>query len=102
MSKVIEIRNVTAAYGENEVLRQVSMTVNQGEFIVIIGPSGCGKTTLLKMINGLVAPAEGEVLVHGELLSECNPGCFRILRWRIISVMSRVLRGSWQKKKNIF
>ena len=77
MSKVIEIRNVTAAYGENEVLRQVSMTVNQGEFIVIIGPSGCGKTTLLKMINGLVAPAEGEVLVHGELLTECNPVAMR-------------------------
>ena len=77
MSKVIEIRNVTAAYGENEVLRQVSMTVNQVEFIVIIGPSGCGKTTLLKMINGLVAPAEGEVLVHGELLTECNPVAMR-------------------------
>ena len=77
MSKVIEIRNVTAAYGENEVLRHVSMTVNQGEFIVIIGPSGCGKTTLLKMINGLVAPAEGEVLVHGELLTECNPVAMR-------------------------
>ncbi len=74
---MIEIRNVTAAYGENEVLRQVSMTVNQGEFIVIIGPSGCGKTTLLKMINGLVAPAEGEVLVHGELLTECNPVAMR-------------------------
>ena len=77
MSKVIEIRNVTAAYGENEVLRQVSMTVNQGELIVRIGPSGCGKTTLLKMINGLVAPAEGEVLVHGELLTECNPVAMR-------------------------
>lgn len=72
MSKVIEIRNATAAYGENEVLKRVSMTVGQGEFVVIIGPSGCGKTTLLKMINGLVVPAAGEVIVHGELLTECN------------------------------
>lgn len=72
MNKVIEIRNAAAAYGKNEVLRQVSLTVEQGEFVVIIGPSGCGKTTLLKMINGLVVPTEGEVIVHGEQLTECN------------------------------
>ncbi len=72
MNKIIEIRNVKAAYGENEVLKGVSLTVEKGEFIVIIGPSGCGKTTLLKTINGLVAPAEGEVLVKGERLAECD------------------------------
>lgn len=72
MNKVIEIRNAAAAYGKNEVLRQVSLIVEQGEFVVIIGPSGCGKTTLLKMINGLVVPTEGEVIVRGEQLTECN------------------------------
>lgn len=72
MSKVIEIRNATAAYGENEVLNRVSLSVEKGEFIVMIGPSGCGKTTLLKMINGLVVPTKGEVLVKGEKLTECN------------------------------
>lgn len=72
MNKVIEIHSATAAYGENEVLRQVSMTVRQGEFVVIIGPSGCGKTTLLKMMNGLVVPTEGEVIVQGRPLAECN------------------------------
>lgn len=72
MSKVIEIRNATAAYGENEVLNGVSLSVEKGEFIVMIGPSGCGKTTLLKMINGLVVPTKGEVLVKGEKLTECN------------------------------
>lgn len=72
MNKVIEIRNVTAAYGENEVLTDVSLSVDKGEFIVMIGPSGCGKTTLLKMINGLVVPTKGEVLVKGERLTECN------------------------------
>lgn len=72
MNKVIEIRNATAAYGENEVLRGVSLFVEKGEFIVMIGPSGCGKTTLLKMINGLVVPTKGEVLVNGKKLTECN------------------------------
>lgn len=72
MNKVIEIRNATAAYGENEILNEVSLSVEKGEFVVVIGPSGCGKTTLLKMINGLVAPVKGEVLVNGEKLTECN------------------------------
>lgn len=72
MDNIIEIRNCTAVYGKNEVLNQVSLTVRKGEFIIIIGPSGCGKTTLLKMINGLVVPTKGEVLVKGERLTECN------------------------------
>ena len=72
MNKIIEICNVSAAYGESEVLNQVSLTIEKGEFIVIIGPSGCGKTTLLKTINGLVVPTKGEVLVKGEQLKECN------------------------------
>ncbi len=72
MSKVIEIRDCTASYGENEVLHRVSLTVERGELVVIIGPSGCGKTTLLKMMNGIVRPTEGEVRVNGEQLSECD------------------------------
>lgn len=70
MHKVIEIQNCTAAYGENTVLREVSLTVEEGEFLVIIGPSGCGKTTLLKMMNGLVEPVAGEVLVKGKRLEK--------------------------------
>jgi len=72
LNKAIEIRNVSAAYGSHEVLRRVSLDVERGEFLVIIGPSGCGKTTLLKLINGLVLPAAGEVLVEGERLSACS------------------------------
>ena len=63
MNKAIEIRNVSASYGDHEVLRQITLAVEKGEFLVIIGPSGCGKTTLLKMINGLVLPVEGDVVV---------------------------------------
>ena len=72
MSRAIEIRNVSAAYGSHEVLRRVSLVVERGEFLVIIGPSGCGKTTLLKLINGLVLPAAGEGVVEGDRLSACG------------------------------
>ncbi len=72
MNKAIEIRDCSAAYGDNEVLRHVSLAVEKGEFIVMIGSSGCGKTTLLKMINGLVVPTTGEVLVNGERLADGN------------------------------
>ena len=72
MDKVIDIRDCSAAYGDNEVLRGVSLTVEKSEFLIMIGPSGCGKTTLLKMINGLVKPTRGEVLVDGKRLAECD------------------------------
>jgi len=65
LSKAIEIKHCRASYGENEVLKDVSLAVEKGEFIVIIGPSGCGKTTLLKLMNGLVVPTEGEVAING-------------------------------------
>lgn len=77
MNKVIEIRDCSAAYGENKVLNRVSLVVEKGEFVVMIGPSGCGKTTLLKMMNGLVVPSEGEVAVNGERLEECNLSAMR-------------------------
>ena len=72
LNKVIEIRNSTAAYGENKVLDRVSLQIEKGEFVVIIGPSGCGKTTLLKMMNGLVVPTEGEVAINGKSLADCD------------------------------
>ena len=72
MNKAIEIRNCSAAYGENKVLDSITLSIEKGEFIVIIGPSGCGKTTLLKMINGLVIPSKGEVAVNGVLLSDSD------------------------------
>lgn len=72
MNRVIEIRNCTAAYGQSEVLRNLSLTVEKGEFITIIGPSGCGKTTLLKMMNGLVAPCRGEVFINGKSMAGCS------------------------------
>lgn len=72
MENIIELKHISTSYGEEEILRDVSLQVGEGEFVVMIGPSGCGKTTLLKVINGLVTPKQGEVTVNGERLESCN------------------------------
>ena len=69
---VIEFTNVTKQYGDNLVLDNISVTINQGEFITLIGRSGCGKTTFLKMINALLLPDKGTVKVYGEDITQVN------------------------------
>ena len=55
----------------------LSLTVPAGEVCVLIGPSGCGKTTALKMINRLIEPSEGEILIDGHSVRERNPSKLR-------------------------
>lgn len=62
----VSLSNVSFSYGQNEILENISLTVDQGDFQAIIGPNGGGKTTLLKLILGLVAPGAGEVLIFGQ------------------------------------
>ncbi len=62
---MISIQNVSKKYGEMYALKQVSLTVEDGEKIVIIGPSGSGKSTLIRCINGLERPDEGSIMVDG-------------------------------------
>ncbi|WP_459188018.1 metal ABC transporter ATP-binding protein [Parabacteroides sp. APC149_11_2_Y6] len=61
MDKLIEIQNVTAAYGNKTVLHDISLNVYKDDFLGIIGPNGGGKTTLLKVILGLLAPTSGSI-----------------------------------------
>lgn len=65
MSPAITLRDVAAAYGGTEVLRDVALEAAPGEFVAIVGRSGVGKTTLLRVAAGLLAPRSGEVLIHG-------------------------------------
>lgn len=69
---MIELKHISTSYGEEAILQDVSLEIKPGEFVVMIGPSGCGKTTLLKVINGLVTPDRGEVIVDGERPDCCN------------------------------
>jgi putative ABC transport system ATP-binding protein len=62
----IELREVAKAYGPQAVLEHTSLTIQRGEFVVVIGRSGSGKSTLLRLIGGLESPDRGTVLVHGK------------------------------------
>ncbi|MER7170364.1 ABC transporter ATP-binding protein [Streptomyces mesophilus] len=73
MSRAIELREVSKRYGEAYAVRRVSLTVEPGEFLVLLGPSGCGKSTVLRMIAGLEDITEGELLLGGEPASDMVP-----------------------------
>lgn len=65
MNKAIEYRNIKKVYGDKTIIEGFNLEVDRGEFVTVIGSSGCGKTTILKMVNGLVEPTEGTVIVDG-------------------------------------
>ena len=66
---IIEFNKVSKAYGNNVILDNFSLSIDRGEFLVLLGPSGCGKTTILRMINGLLMPDAGEVKVKDKPIS---------------------------------
>ncbi len=63
----IEVTNLTMAYGEKVIQKDLSFTINQGDVFVIMGESGCGKSTLMRHLLGLKAPAEGRVVYSGSI-----------------------------------
>ena len=66
MQTEIEFKNIKKSYGSKMVMEGFNLSVEKGDFVTIIGSSGCGKTTALKMVNGLIEPDAGEILIKGE------------------------------------
>ena len=66
---LLEISHLKKSFAKNEVLKDVSFSVNKGEVVVILGPSGCGKSTLLRCINGLETVQDGKIILDGEVIS---------------------------------
>lgn len=62
---MLEIQGLCKKFGNHTVVREVSLSVREGEFLCLLGPSGCGKTTLLRLISGLESPSQGNLLLNG-------------------------------------
>ena len=87
MSAVLELKNLSFVYGagtpfEKKAVDDVSLSIEQGELIGIIGHTGSGKSTLVQMLNGLIKPAQGQVLLDGRDIWE-QPKKIRDIRFRV-------------------
>jgi len=73
MNAMLEVRNLTVAYGGLRALTDVSITVGAGQFVTVVGPNGAGKSTLFKAISGVVPPVSGTVGFQGAALLARTP-----------------------------
>lgn len=79
---MIEVQNLKKSFGDNLVWDNVSFTIDEGETLAIIGRSGCGKSVLVKHLNALMYPDEGEVLIEGQNIFELDYVALRKTRQR--------------------
>ncbi len=69
----IELRNLEKSFGAVQAVKNLSCTIEDGEFVVFVGPSGCGKTTTLRMIAGFEDPNAGEIRIDGRVVNDLEP-----------------------------
>ena len=67
---MIEYKHVVLRYTDTDILKDVNLRIEQGEFMVLVGPSGSGKTTMLKMINRLLEPTDGNIYMDGKQIKD--------------------------------
>lgn len=92
---LLEFNNVTKMYGQKPALSQVNFRLERGKIVGLLGPNGSGKTTIMKLINGLIQPTEGSVLVNG-----AAPG---IESKQVISFLpDRTYLNNWMRVRDTF
>ena len=70
---LLELQNLQKHFGKTQVLRDLSLQVEEGQFVTLLGPSGCGKTTTLRIVAGLTDPDGGDVLLEGRSMLRLPP-----------------------------
>ena len=99
---IIRVENVTVAYGDFVVMRDINFEVKQGEVFIILGGSGCGKSTLLKNMISLVKPVKGKVFIDGmDIVTADGPELFKILSKIGVMYQNGALFGSMNLMDNI-
>lgn len=85
---MIEYKHVVLRYTEKEVLRDVNLRIEQGEFMVLVGPSGSGKTTMLKMINRLLEPTGGDIYMDGKRIKDYDERELRLYTGYVLQAIA--------------
>ena len=105
MTHIVEIKGMNKYFGNLHVLKDIDLTVEQGEVVVIIGASGSGKSTLIRCVNRLVEPTSGSIVLDGADITKLSRGALRKARRRMgmifqeynlverLTVMENVLSG---------
>ncbi len=73
MAPILEINNLFKSYGSTQILKDINVAIEQGDFLVLVGPSGCGKSTLLNCIAGLEPITDGRLSIGGQDMTHVNP-----------------------------
>lgn len=71
--QALKIRNVAKRFGSTQVLKDINIEIDAGEFLILAGPSGCGKSTLLNCLAGLEDVSSGEIWMGGRLVNTVSP-----------------------------
>lgn len=105
---VLEISHLQKSFGVHDVLQNINLKVNKGDFIAIVGKSGCGKSTLLRLIAGLDTPSDGDIFVNGKRLEGRNHLAKimfqdgRLLPWkRVLQNVGLGLKDEWEERATI-
>lgn len=99
---IIEVRNLTVAYGQDVILENVNLDVFKGEILVIAGGSGCGKSTLLRHIIGLSIPQAGRIVINGVDIGSASEESMRAVRKGVgMLFQSSALLGSMTLYENV-